>query len=112
MTSDLARLLQDPRRVAEIPPDQVPMLLAELERVRADLWRRMISASATQNGQPAVRAEDRLLDVEEAAQKLGVSKDWLYRRADKLPFTIRVSAARLRFSEQGIERWIRQREGR
>ena len=57
------------------------------------------------------QAEDRLLTVEEAATKLGTSRDWLYRHADQLPFTVRVSR-HVRFSAQGIDRYIRVRTGR
>ena len=54
---------------------------------------------------------DWLLDVEEAARKPGKSKDHLYRHARNYPFTVRDGHS-LRFSEVGIERFIRQRMGR
>ena len=54
---------------------------------------------------------DRLLTAEEAARKLGKSRDALYRNAKKYTFTVRDGRS-LRFSEQGIERYIRQRVGR
>ena len=50
--------------------------------------------------------------MEEAARKLAVSEDWLYRHADKLPFTVRIGDRHLRFSAAGIEKFIRQRAGR
>ena len=65
------------------------------------------TAGAGRNG-----GEDRLLTVEEAARKLAVSDDWLYRHADKLPFTVRIGDRHLRFSAAGIEKFIRQRAGR
>ena len=95
--------------LAEVSPQEVPALLGGLERVRAALWARMMSASSDGYGR-AHAAEDRLLTVEEAAGKLGVSPDWLYRR--RLPFTVRLGPRQLRFSAQGIERYIRQRQGR
>ncbi len=54
---------------------------------------------------------ERLLDVDEAARRLGVSPDWLYRRAGKIPFTVRLGRS-LRFSAHGIERYIQARQGR
>jgi predicted DNA-binding transcriptional regulator AlpA len=60
---------------------------------------------------PATDAADRLLDVGEAAERLGVSKRWMYRRAAALPFTRRLSAGTLRFSSAGLERW-QQRQTR
>ncbi len=53
---------------------------------------------------------DRLLNIDQAAEKLGRKKDWLYRHHKELPFTVRHGKA-LRFSELGIEEYIRQRRG-
>lgn len=107
----LADLLANPERVTEIPAQSIPGLLGDLERLRTTLWARMMSASS--NGQLEPPAEgDQLLTVEVAARKLDVSKDWLYRRTAKLPFTIRLGPRQLRFSVRGIERYIRQRQGR
>jgi hypothetical protein len=50
--------------------------------------------------------------VEEASEKLNVKVGWLYRHADDLPFTVRPSPRRLRFSLLGIEKWVAQRRGR
>jgi len=43
-------------------------------------------------------SHDHLLTTHEAVAKLGISADWLYRRADKLPFTARLGPRLLRFS--------------
>jgi len=48
----------------------------------------------------------------DAASRLGISKDWLYRNATRLPFTVRVSEGLLRFSAKGIDRYIASRVGR
>lgn len=53
---------------------------------------------------------DRLLGVEEAAARLGVTADWLYRHHKDLPFTVRHGRP-VRFSELGIEQYIRKRRG-
>jgi predicted DNA-binding transcriptional regulator AlpA len=53
---------------------------------------------------------DRLLGVEEAGARLGVTADWLYRHHKHLPFTVRCGRL-LRFSELGIEQYIRKRRG-
>jgi predicted DNA-binding transcriptional regulator AlpA len=52
----------------------------------------------------------RLLNVAEAAVKFGVKPDWLYRHHKNLPFTVRRGRL-LRFSELGIEDYIRRRLG-
>lgn len=53
--------------------------------------------------------DERLLSVEDAAQILSVSPDWLYRRANKLPFTRKLGPKALRFSKRGIENWLKTR---
>ena len=52
--------------------------------------------------------EDRLLKIDEAAKRLGASKDWLYRNHAKLPFTVYLPVRQIRFSSQGIDEWIQQ----
>ena len=54
-------------------------------------------------------AEDRLIDADEAAKILCVSADWLYRRAKRLPFTRKLDRKVLRFSVNGIQRYIESR---
>ncbi len=50
--------------------------------------------------------EDRLLDAEEAAKLLSVSQDWLYRNNKKLLFTRKLGRKMLRFSYQGILKYL------
>jgi len=50
--------------------------------------------------------QDRLLDAEEASKILSVSPDWLYRRAARLPFTRKLGPRVLRFSYQGIQKFL------
>jgi excisionase family DNA binding protein len=54
---------------------------------------------------PGGKAPDTLLTVGEVAERLGVSNRWVYRNADRLPFTRRLTSGTLRFSERGLERW-------
>jgi predicted DNA-binding transcriptional regulator AlpA len=50
----------------------------------------------------------RLLDAEAAADRLGMSKVWLYRNAAQLPFARKVGRS-LRFDADGIDRWLARR---
>lgn len=77
-----------------------------LRALAAEVERRGHAMKQTQTAPPA---GDRLLDVHEAAKKLGRSEDWLYRRARKLPFT-RPDGRSLQFSEKGIEEYIQKGE--
>ena len=96
MRAELQNVLKS---VTELPPEQLPRLLGELEEIRCTAIARL-SAPA-----PAM-TQDQLLDVEAAAQRLGVSRDYLYRHHAELPFTRRMGKA-LRFSTSGIEKWLR-----
>lgn len=91
-----------------VPPEQIPAVIVQLGALQQRLAARWMSEqSATE-----LDAGDTLLRVDEAAARLGTSKDWLYRHADQLPFTVRAGRRQLRFSSQGIDRYIRQRQGR
>ena len=57
-----------------------------------------------------LQRRDRLLNVEEASEKLSVKPDWLYRHHKNLRFTVRHGRL-LRFSELGIDDYIRRRLG-
>ena len=49
---------------------------------------------------------DRMLKVAEAAMRIGIARDTLYRNADDYPFTRRPRRHCLRFSERGIEEYV------
>jgi excisionase family DNA binding protein len=53
---------------------------------------------------------DRLLDPAEAANLLSVSEDWLYHQAKRLPFTRKLGPRLLRFSEQGLQKWMESKK--
>ncbi len=53
---------------------------------------------------------DRLMPIEEAAERTAMSRDWLYRHGRKVGIARKVGGA-LRFSEQAINRWIASRRG-
>jgi hypothetical protein len=103
---DLAMLLADPSRVASVPLQQLPALLTEvasaqsrLAAVEGALAARLLAAGAPQ-AQP-----DRLLTIDEATERLRVTKDWLRRRST-LPFVVRLSDGVVRYSAAGIVRFI------
>ena len=54
--------------------------------------------------------EDRLLKIDEAAQVLGTSEDWLYHNWKKLPFAFKWSPRQLRFSQKGLQRYIEEKQ--
>lgn len=104
----LAALLADPNDAAAVPAEAVPEVLCRLAALQTVLAARLASAARTGGTSDA---PDSLLTISEAAERLSVSKDWLYRRSRRLPFAVRVGR-HVRFSARGIERYIRQREDR
>src|SRR2546430_13100318 len=111
MTDDdrptLADLAANAALAAEVDLDHVRDLLGEMERLRAILWARLALRSNR-----SAPTEDRLLVTADAASRLGVSKDWLYRNSSGLPFTVRLAERAPRYSAKGIDRWIASRVGR
>lgn len=81
--------------------EALPSFLGELETIRATAWARLTTP---------IRAEhvpDELLDVREAARRLGTTKDFLYHNHKLFPFTKRIGR-QLRFSAHGLEAYIRR----
>jgi excisionase family DNA binding protein len=110
-TPSLAELAGDPARVAGLPPETARGLLLQAAPLLLAL---AAQASAPNGTAPATGGAepDRLLTVGEAAAQLQASKDWLYRHAGRLPFTVRLGPRQLRFSAHGLGRYIRARQGR
>src|SRR4030095_10292399 len=104
---DLAALVEDPAKVASVPPTRIAALLSQLSAVQSAIAARLIAAD---HDEPA-STEDTLLTADQAAERLGVSKDWLFRRSRTLPFVVRLGR-HLRFSNRGIDRYLRSRTGR
>ncbi len=102
----LADLLKDPQQ--DIPADEIPALLGEVEQIRAALRLRLDLL----NGRNDPVQGDRLLTAQQAAEKLGTTDDYLYRNAETLPFTVHGCPWGRRFSEQEIERYIRRSVGK
>jgi excisionase family DNA binding protein len=81
--------------------DELIPFLAEIETIRLEAMMRL-TAPASQT-QP-----DSLLTVDEAAQRLHCSADWLYRHHRKLAFARRIGS-KLLFSSNGIDKYIERR---
>ncbi len=92
--------------VESTPPAELPQLIGDLEAARAAAWARL-TAPAAEPSNEAPRAEPRNLDVAEAARRLGMSRDWLYRHAAELPFALRIGR-RVVFDSVALERWNRK----
>lgn len=98
MRSELENAL---RLARDLLPEELPRLLGELEEIRT-------TAIARLSSPPVQPAPDELLDVEKAAQRLGVSPDYLYHHHKELPFTRRMGRSLL-FSSLGIDKHVRSK---
>jgi hypothetical protein len=83
-----------------LPREELPRLLGDLAEVSATANARL--------AHPVVEARpDELLNVEETARRMGVSKDFLYRNSRRYPFTRR-QGRKLLFSSTGIDMYLRR----
>jgi len=94
--------MSDLKWIDELPADEIPAVLTALAA-------RLLNHPT--NGTPEIQdQEDHLLNIDQASKRLGVSRDWLYRRAARLPFTRKLGPKMLRFSYQGIQKWLATRK--
>jgi predicted DNA-binding transcriptional regulator AlpA len=107
MRTSLDQLADEPDRAAALALELTLALLARVSVVQSALTARAVALALMP---AAPTASDALLDINTAAAKLGVSTSYLYRNARTLPFTVRVGRS-IRFSANGIERHIRERQG-
>jgi predicted DNA-binding transcriptional regulator AlpA len=84
-----------------------PSLLGE---ALSDEIRRIIREEVNSGRAKHESNEDRLLTADEAAEMLSLSPDWLYRNAKKLPFARKLGPKMLRFSHQGMIKWLESRK--
>ncbi|HLK13155.1 MAG TPA: helix-turn-helix domain-containing protein [Candidatus Binatia bacterium] len=99
---DLAALLPSIEAIDALPAEQLPRFVAQLGALALRAASRMAAPSILSV------TGDRMLTVEEAAARIGMSKDWLYRHKAKLPFARRIGRKVL-FDEAGLTRWLTTR---
>ncbi len=115
MNRDLGVLLAPlDQAIQEGTPEELARLLGGLVQ-REELTRLRLRSgapsSADGGGRTDGREADENLDAAEAARRLGISRDWLYKNRDRLPFAVKLGR-RVVFSARGLERWNRQRMSR
>lgn len=85
-----------------------------LERVLDKLVDRISQAVLAElrpalNGGARTPSADRLLTVGDLEARLGVKRKWIYAHAPNWSFTRRLDDRTLRFSERGLEAWLKDR---
>jgi excisionase family DNA binding protein len=91
--------------IATIPRSRIPALIAALAARLLNEPEEPAPAAMPADG-------DRLLTIDEAAERLSITKDALYRLSKTAPFAVRPGPGQLRFSAAGIDRWIKARMGK
>ena len=100
---DLRGLVADPARGADATPEEAAAALVELGVLVGVLVSR--TRAIPPADKPDSRAVgDRTLTADEAAELLGVKPRWL--RGRRLPFRVRLSERRVRYSEAGLLRYL------
>jgi len=89
------------RAARELPAEELAGFIGQLEAAKATAWARLTAPAPSS-------AHDELLGVAEAARRLGVSEDYLYRHHEEYAFA-RKQGRKLLFSALGIDRYIRQK---
>jgi excisionase family DNA binding protein len=92
------------RIIQEAPPERAAVLCACFGQLAAIAAARLLEPPGMTG-----HADNGELTVTEAAQRLGVSTKWLYRRAPMMPFARRLGPRTLRFERAGLEAWIKRR---
>ncbi len=106
----LEELVADPEQFGVLDAHTTRVLKTQAITALILLHSRDLDAARAETVVHTQQRRDRLLDVIQAAEKLGVKPDWLYRHHPNLPFRVRHGKL-LRFSELGIEDYIRKRSG-
>ena len=100
--STLVDLINDPSLAKTFNSEQAIDLLSGIASIQPILL--AVAYSGKVENKPT---GDSLLSVGAVASRLDCDPDWVYRNTDKLPFTRRLSSKQLRFSEKGLEKYIR-----
>jgi excisionase family DNA binding protein len=106
----LDELAADPERAMTLSAAALQGLLCRCVTVQTAVLGALVAASGRTTEVATAAAQDTLLDIAEAAKRLATTKDWLYRHAHHLPFTVR-NGRQLRFSRLSLERYIREHSG-
>ena len=95
--------LDELRRAVEALPEGASVTLAVAELREALNERETLPVG---NGGP-----DRMLAARDVAGRLGIDLDSVYQLAPSWPWAHKVSARRWRFSERGLDAWLRRQQG-
>ncbi len=113
MQPDLLRLLEDPRRAAEIAPTEIAALLAKLaahQSIVASIQNTLAArlAGRRDQQQPIL---DGAVGIEEAARTLGMKPSTLYKKWRELAIGYRDVDGRVKFTRSALNTYLSRRGG-
>lgn len=94
-----------PLRKADARLDDKTMIVTMSAGELRELIRQEVQAIGRNNVE-----EDTWIDIEKAANLISVSPEWLYRNSKTLPFASKIGHRLLRFSRNGLQRWMESRK--
>lgn len=97
MRRELECVLNQARTLA---PEDLPELLGDLEVVRTTALARLAAPVTAPTA-------DEMLDVEQAAARMNLSKDYLYRHHKRFPFARRIGR-KILFSSAGLDSFLKK----
>ncbi len=104
----LEDLLRNPGLVSRLAPRALAALAARCSAAYAIIVSEQAGRLMIEEEVAAANGDgDSLLTIERAAERLGMTKDSLYRIAKTLPFAVKLGPGQLRFSASGIDRYIK-----
>lgn len=104
-------VLPDPAALDGLEAEELVAVVERAAALQAGAMARLALMRATAPAQ-TTPPSGRLLTAQEAAARLGISPQTMYRRARSLPFARRATdgpRGAVRFDEVGLERWLNRR---
>ena len=83
------------------------------EKEIESLFIRLVNANTSKHSQESPKNSkhsQEWLNIEEAAERLHTSRDWLYRHWKELSFAVKLSPKQIRFSAKGIEEYLEEKQ--
>jgi|SRR5579863_2448419 len=106
----LDEVAADPAKAGRLDSHTTELLETRAIVVLDVLRKRKLSLAAQTALAERAPRPDRLLSAKEVAKRLGFGVDWVYKKHRDLPFRVRLGTVP-RFSEKGLERYIREHQG-
>jgi predicted DNA-binding transcriptional regulator AlpA len=99
--------MSEPRKIIPLKkaePDDKMIVTMTAAELRAIIRQEVRTAEG--NGAET----DEWVDIDAAAKIMGVSSEWIYHNRKRLPFASKIGRRLLRFSRNGLQRWMESKK--